>query len=131
MTVQLNRAYGGYAAGTVAVFDKPTETALIAQGIAVDSTAAPSSGTQAPQSILQGRGTIPIGAANLVVNHPLCTPQSVVVAVVSQAAADGTLLRVERVVPGDKTFTIYGTAAATAATVVSWFLSNVTGQARV
>jgi hypothetical protein len=60
----------------------------------------------------------------VVVTCPACTATSVVIAVVSQAAADGTLLRVERVLPAAGSFTIYGTANATATTVISYALFN-------
>ena len=130
MTVRLNRAYGGYAAGTIAVFDKPTEDSLVAQGLATVSALAPTTGATAPKAMKQGRGAIAIGASSLVVNHPECTSQSVVLANVSQAAADATLLRIERVVASDGFFTIYGTANATAVTVVSWILFNVVGSIR-
>lgn len=56
----------------------------------------------------------------MVITNSLVTAASVVHAQVAQAVADGTLLRVERVVPGAGSFTIYGTANATADTVVSF-----------
>lgn len=130
MTVQLNRSYGGYPAGAIAVFDAPTEEALIAQGIAANSAAAPTTGTTTPATIMQGRAAAAIAAANVVVSHPLCTPQSVVLAVVAQAAADATALRVERVLPAAGQFTIYLTAGATAVTVLNWILFNVVGSER-
>lgn len=130
MTVLLNRAYGGFAKGTVTVFDKPTEDSLVAQGLASVSALAPTTGPTAPQAMKQGRGAIAIGASSLVVNHPECTAQSVVMASVSQAAADATLLRVERIVASDGFFTIYGTANATAVVPVSWILFNVVGSLR-
>lgn len=132
MTVALNRAYGGYIAGAIAVFDKPTEEALIAQGIAVNSTGVPSGGAQAPQTIMQGRATIPIGANSVAINHPLCTEQSVAFAAVNQAAVDATLLGIDRVLVADGVFTIYGTTGtvATAAVEVNWALFNVVGSIR-
>jgi hypothetical protein len=130
MTVLLNRAYRGYIAGAVATFDKPTEDAIIAQGIGVTSTAVPTTGTQAPDIQMMGRAAIPIGAASVQINHPLCTEQSMIVANINQAAADSTLLRVERVLAGEGTFTIYGTANATAAVEINWLLINVVGSIR-
>ena len=56
----------------------------------------------------------------MVITCSLVTASSKVSAYVSQTAADGTLLRVERVVPAAGSFTIFGTANATAATVVDW-----------
>ncbi len=41
MAVTLTRAYNGYASGTTIVFDDPTETALIAQGLATAATGYP------------------------------------------------------------------------------------------
>lgn len=130
MTVLLNRAYAGYLAGAVCTFDKPTEDDLIVQGIAVASAAVPTVGAQAPATIMQGRAAVAIAATSVVINHPLATEQSVALAVVAQAAADGTALRVERVVCGVGTITIHVTAGATAATVVNWVLFNVVGSFR-
>ena len=45
--------------------------------------------------------------------------------VVAQAAADGTLLRVERVVCAAGLFTIFGTANATATTFIDWAIVPV------
>jgi hypothetical protein len=45
-------------------------------------------------------------------------------AVVAQTTADTTLLRVERVVPAAGSFTIYGTANATATTRIDWCVIN-------
>jgi hypothetical protein len=61
----------------------------------------------------------------VVITHPAVTASSVVVAVVAQAAADGTLLRVERVNPAAGSFTIFGTANATAATTVAWAIVSL------
>jgi len=67
-----------------------------------------------------GKVSIATGAASVVVTHPLVNSTSKVVAQVSQASADGTLLRVERVTPAAGSFTITGTANATADTEVAW-----------
>ena len=66
--------------------------------------------------------TSQVAASSVVITHPWVTANSIVMAVVSQAAADGTLLRVERVVPAAGSFTIYGTANATAATTIAWVI---------
>lgn len=119
--ILLNRAYSGYASGAIVELPKDTEDALIAQGLAVASVAAPSAGAV---TTAQNRGscTIAAGASSVVVTNGACTTGARVLAYVSQAAADGTLLRVERVVTAAGLFTVYGTANATADTVVDWML---------
>lgn len=120
MSVTLNRAYAGLTAGQTAEFTAELEAALIAQGIASAATANTSTSGAITQNTYSGLATVPIGSSSVVVTNNLVKAQSVVYAVVSQAAADGTLLRVERVVCADGSFTIYGTANATAATTIAW-----------
>lgn len=120
MSVTLLRAYQGSNAGQTLELSQELEAALVAQGIAVAATANTSSSGAQTQNTWTGMATIPIGASSVVITNSLVNANSVVMAVVSQAAADGTLLRVERVVCAAGSFTIYGTAAATAATVVTW-----------
>lgn len=120
MSVTLLRAYGGSTTGQTVEYSQELEAALIAQGIATAATANTSSSGAQTQNTWTGLATIPIGASSVVITNSLVNANSVVVAVVAQAAADGTLLRVERVVPAAGSFTIYGTAAATAATLVNW-----------
>lgn len=117
--VLLSRSYAGYAAGTIVELPKSTEDALIAAGQATTS-AGPATAGPVTTTATSGSVTVAAGAASLVVTNPLVTVQSIIFAVVAQAAADGTFLRVERVVPAAGSFTIYGTAAATAATIVDW-----------
>ncbi|MDR7094151.1 hypothetical protein [Hydrogenophaga laconesensis] len=124
MSVTLIRAYGGSAAGQTLELSQELEAALIAQGLASAATANTSSSGAQTQNTYGGMATIPIGASSVVITNSLVNANSVVMAVVSQAAADGTLLRVERVVPAAGSFTIYGTAAATAATVVTWAIQS-------
>lgn len=73
-----------------------------------------------------GRSAVAIGSATIVITSSYVTAASHVFAVVSQAAADATLLRVERVSAAAGAFTIHGTAAATAATQVDWFVVSPT-----
>jgi len=126
MTVLLNQPYAGYLAGTVRELRTSTEAALVAQGLASVSAAAVTTG---PVTTTEQQGTVnfAIGAASLVVTNPSITAESKVWACVAQAAADGTLLRVERIVCANGSFTIYGTAAATAATLVDWCVLNPLG----
>lgn len=119
--ILLNRAYGGYVSGTIVELPKDTEDALIAQGLAV-TNAGPATSGAVTTSYNSGSVTVAIGASSIVVTNANCNASSQAFAVVAQAAADGTLLRVERVVTAAGSFTIYGTANATAATVINWIL---------
>jgi len=120
------RGYAGYAAGTIVELPASTEAALIASGQATLSAGPPTAG---PVSTTANSGcvTVAAAAASIVVTHPGVTVQSQIAATVAQAAADGTFLRVERIVPANGSFTIYGTAAATAATLVKWAIINPNG----
>jgi len=124
MTVTLSRAYQGTPSGTTVTYPDSTEAALIAQGLAV--TAAKTATSTGAQSVaaLSGTAAVPAGSSSVVITNPLVSATSKVFAVVSQAAADGTLLRVERVVPAAGSFTIYGTANATATTLIDWIVFN-------
>lgn len=124
--VTLNKSYGGYPSGATVELPKSTEDTLIANGGAVASTGPATSGafgTFQPA----GSATIPVGASSVVITNPLIFKQSLVWAVVAQAAADGTLLRVERILCDDGSVTIYGTANATAATRIDWAILNPYG----
>lgn len=124
--VLLGRNYAGYAAGTIVELPASTEAALIASGGATTS-AGPATAGAVTTTALQGSVTIGAGTSSLVVTNASVTPQSIIYAIVAQAAADGTLLRVERVVASAGFFTIYGTANATAAVIVDWAILNPTG----
>jgi hypothetical protein len=126
MAVALNQPYAGYASGTVRQFRTSTETALVAAGLASSSAAALTTGAYTTTEP-QGRVSFTIGTASVVITNPNVTSESKIFAVVAQAAADGTLLRVERIVPANGSFTIYGTANATAATLVDWVILNPLG----
>lgn len=126
MTVLLSRAYGGYAAGATAEFATSTEEALIAQKFGVAGAAAPTAGAVTTNQ-MSGKAAIATGASSVVVTNASVTARSRIVAQVAQAAADGTLLRVERVVPAAGSFTIFGTANATADTVVVWEIVALNG----
>ena len=128
MTISLNKAYGGAPAGAIVSFTSELEAALIAQGLAVASTRANTSTGAQTQNTLQGTAAIPAGASSVVITNSLVDANSHVVAKVAQAAADGTLLRVERVVCAAGSFTIYGTANATATTLIDWEIVVNSGQ---
>jgi hypothetical protein len=123
MTVLLSRAYGGYAAGQTIQVPTSLENAIVANGAGtVVSTSAAAGVTTGALStnLPAGRCTIAAGSSSVVVTNPLIDVNSKVYAVINQAAADGTLLRVERIVPAAGSFTIYGTANATAAVSIDW-----------
>lgn len=126
MAVTLNRAYGGYPAGSTATFDTPTEAAIVQQGIGsvavVPVTSGPITTTQS-----SGRAGIPAGVLSVVVTNPSITTQSKINAYVNQATADTTLTTVLRIVPAAGLFTIYGNANATAITYVDWAVESLSG----
>jgi hypothetical protein len=127
MAVLLNRPYGTTPTNTVVELTVELETALIAQGLA--SSALSTAITTGAQSSSFYTGTVAIaaGTSSAVVTSPLVNANSKVFAVVAQAAADGTLLRVERVVSAAGSFTIYGTANATATTYIDWAIITTPG----
>lgn len=125
--ITLYKNYKGYLSGTVVQLQSSEEATLIAQRLAIDAgTTAPTSGAVTANTI-QGRCAVPAGSSSVVITNALVDATSKIFAVVAQAAADGTLLRVERVVPAAGSFTIYGTANATADTVIDWLLLNPSG----
>jgi hypothetical protein len=117
--------YAGYLPATVVALDASTEAALIAQGRAVASTNASITTGPVTANVCQGICAIPAGSSSIVITNAGVNAQSQVFAVVAQAAADGTLLRVERVVCAAGSFTIYGTANATATTLVAWVIHGL------
>ena len=126
MTVLLSAPYGNFASGSIVEFPASTEAALIAQGLATSSALNPTSGAYTTNQS-QGTATIAAGASSVVITCALVTASSKVNAYVAQAAADGTLLRVERTVAAAGSFTVFGTANATAATVIDWAITPAFG----
>lgn len=124
--VLLGKSYLGYAAGTIVELPASVEAALIASGQATDSAGPPTTGN-VTTTATQGCAAIAAGASSVTITNPLISKQSFVDAVVAQAAADATLLRVERVVPANGSVTIYGTANATATTLIKWAIINPNG----
>lgn len=124
MTISLLRTYNGTPSGSVVTYPDSTEAALIVQNMATASTAANTTAGALTINALSGKSAIATGASSVVITNNLVTAGSKVFAYVSQATADGTLLRVERVVPAAGSFTIYGTANATANTLVDWVVLN-------
>lgn len=124
--VLLGKAYMGYASGTIVELPASTEATLIASGQATNSAGPPTAGA-VTTTANSGCVTVAAAASSVTVTHAGVTTQSQITATVNQAAADATLLRVERIVPANGSFTIYGTAAATAATLIKWAIVNPNG----
>lgn len=127
MAVLLNRAYAGFASGSTVEFSAELEAALIAQGLASAGTLANIATGAQTSNTFTGTAQIAAAASSVVITNSNINANSKVWAVVSQAAADGTLLRVERVVPAAGLVTIYGTAAATATVTIDWAILNPPG----
>lgn len=128
MAVLLNRAYAGYLTATVVNLPSSVEAALIAQGLASASVVASTTTGAVTANVTSGICAIAAGSSSIVITNNLVDASTKVQAVVSQAAADGTLLRVERVVAAAGSFTIFGTANATATTLISWSIPTVQGE---
>ena len=123
MTVLLSRSYGGYPAGNTIQVPTNVENAIISNniGTVVATTASAATTTGAvTTSLPAGRVSRAAGSSSVGVTHSSVDVNSKIWACINQATADTTLLRVERVVPGAGSFTIYGTANATATTVIDW-----------
>lgn len=122
MSVLLSRAYAGYLAGTTVQLPTNVEAALIGQGLATAAATANITTGAVTANVVSGTAAIAAGASSVVITNSMVDANSKIIAYVSQAAADGTLLRVERIVAAAGSFTIYGTANATATTLIAWSL---------
>jgi hypothetical protein len=131
MAVTLVRPYVGYAAGTVVNLPTNVESALVAQGLATTSAVASTSTGAVTANITSGIAAIAAGSSSVVITNNLVDASSKIIAYVSQATADGTLLRVERIVPAAGSFTIFGTANATATTLIAWALILQQGETQL
>lgn len=127
MTVLLNRAYQGYLAGTTVELTFEAEAALVAQGLASTAVIANVTTGAVTTSAYSGTVAFAAGAASLVITNEKIVANTKVHAVVAQATADGTLLRIERIVCAAGSVTLFGTAAATATTLVDWAIVNPVG----
>jgi hypothetical protein len=127
MSVLLRNSYAGYLAGTTVMLSTNIESALIAQGLATSAASNTITTGAVTANLPSGRCALAIAAASIVITNSLVDANSKIFAVVAQAAADGTALRVERIVPAAGSFTIYVTAAATAVTYVDWSVISPPG----
>ena len=106
-------------AGAVVKLTAVLEAVLVAQGIATTSSAALTTGNQV-QNLRSGVVSFAPSASSVVVTNSLVNANSKIFAVIEQAAADGSLVYIARIVPAAGSFTIYGNTTATAALPVSW-----------
>lgn len=127
MAILLSKAYNNCAAGTVQEFTAELEASLIAQGFGTASVVTSITTGAQNSTLYSGTAAVAIGAASVVITNPLIVANSKIWAVVAQAAADATALRVERIVAGAGLVTIYVTAAATAATYIDWAILPTVG----
>lgn len=127
MAILLNRAYGGFPSGSTVEFTLELETALIAQGLAQTASIANVTTGNQTSNMYYGTAAIAAGSSSVVITNSIITANTKVWAVVAQATADGTLLRVERVVTAAGSVTIYGTANATATTLIDWAILPTLG----
>jgi len=127
MAVVLHRQYLNYLAGTIVNLPTSVEQALITQNLAAAAVVANTTTGAVASNATTGIAAIAAGASSVVITNSLVDASTPVWAVVSQAAADGTLLRVERILTAAGSFTIYGTANATATTLIKWAIINPVG----
>lgn len=135
MAINLNRGYMGLLAGTVVGLTSNIEASLIAGG---QASANASKANITPGNItyngIQGTVVIPAGAGSLTITNSMIDANTKVMANIAQAAADGTLTSLPRIVPASVvpgaaggTVTIYGNANATAPVVVDWSIVSAPG----
>ena len=100
--------------------------AVLRSGKNIDSGATDASGTPgaSTQNSATGKSAIAAGASSVTITNSMCLAGSLARAWVQQASADATLLRVERMSVSAGSFTVYGNASATAATVIAWEVLN-------
>jgi hypothetical protein len=124
--VLLSRTYAGYLAGTVVELPSSTEATLIAAGQATASVGPPTAGN-VTTTMSGGAAAVAAAASSVTITNPSITPQSLVMATISQVAADVTALYVARIVPAAGSVTIYTNAAATAVVTVDWCIVSPFG----
>jgi hypothetical protein len=129
MAVTLLRAYQGYTAGQVIDLPSELEAALVAQGLAT-AGGTPTAGALTTtvagtggQILFAGYANVAIAATSVVITIPGVTAQNKAWAVIAQAAADSTFVTILRVNCTANTVTVFGTAGATAATRIAYFVS--------
>ena len=127
MAVTLLRSYKGYPANQVVELSASEESALIAQNLAQTALVTAVTTGAVTTTDLKGTVAIAAGSSSVVITNPTIDASTKVVAYVAQATADTTLLRVERIVSAVGSVTIYGTANATATTLIDWAILSPSG----
>lgn len=133
MAVLLNRAYMGLLAGTTVGISTNADQALVAQGLATFAPKANVTPGNVTANTYGGTVAIPAGSSSITITNSFIDQNSKVLANIAQAAADGTLTSIQRVVPvsgsagASGSVTIYGNANATAATIVDWVICATPG----
>ena len=123
----LNKAYRGYAAGTIVQLQTSMEAAAIAQGIASNNVGPVTAGA-VTTDLTQGRLGIAAAGTSVVLTNPNITAETKFVAFLSNAAADATALSITRITPaiGSATFTL--NAASTGIVAIDWAIVMFAGE---
>ena len=124
--ILLSKSYAGYASGTIVQLSTSEEAALIAQGFASTSAGPVTAGAVTTTKNF-GRVGIAAAGTSVVITNPSFDLQSKFMAVLSNAAADGTAFGIARITPAAGSVTITLLAAATAAVAIDWVLLNDAG----
>lgn len=125
--ILLSKSYAGYAAGTIVQLSTNQEAALVSQGVATVSAGPVTPGAVTTTAIM-GRVGIAAAGTSVVVTNPSFTTESRFMAVLSNAAADGTAFSVNRITPANGSVTFTLNAAATAAVAIDWALAIQQGE---
>lgn len=117
--ILLQKAYGGYAAGTICQLPTNVEAALVASGWGSVSAGPVTPGAVSTTQPM-GRAGVAAAASSVVVTNPAFTTESKFSAFLSNAAADTTALYITRITPANGSVTFTLNAAATAAVAIDW-----------
>ena len=110
-----------------------TDQALVAQGLGTLAPKANVTPGNVTANVFSGAVAIPAGASSVTITNQYIDGNTKVLCNIAQAAADGTLTRIARVVPTAGTggasgfVTIYGDANATAPVIVDWVICATPG----
>ena len=125
--ILLSKSYAGYAANTIVQLSTNQEASLVSQGVATVSAGPVTPGAVTTTAIM-GRVGIAAAGTSVVVTNPSFTTESRFMAVLSNAAADGTAFSVNRITPANGSVTFTLNAAATAAVAIDWALAIQQGE---
>ena len=122
----LNKAYRGYAAGTIVQLQTSMEAAAVAQGIGA-ANAGPVNPGAVTTDLTQGRLGISAGPS-VVLTNPNITAETKFVAYLSQAAADATAFNIARIVPAVGSATFFLNAPSTGVVAIDWAIVMFAGE---